>query len=223
MHILVLTDRDWTHPQGGGTGANLYGQVSHWLALGHRVSIVAAAYEGCVEHERMGALEIHRVGGRSTVFPHVIWRGIRGKLPEADVVLEVVNGITFLSPLWMRTPSVTLVHHVHRQHYVEEMGRKGAVAALLLETLPLKLLYARSRFSTISNATADEMAALGIDRDRIEVNYLGVDLDPLAPGERARPTDAAVPGPAQALQAHRGAAGRARADPRRGAGDRRRG
>ena len=185
MHILVLADRDWTHPQGGGTGANLYGQVSRWLAWGHRVSIVAAAYEGSVAHERLGDLEIHRVGGRSTVFPRVIWRGVRGKLPEADVVLEVVNGITFLSPLWMRTPSVTLVHHVHRGHYVEEMGRKGALAALLLETLPLKLLYARSRFSTISNATADEMAELGIDRASIEVNYIGVDLGPLAPGERA--------------------------------------
>src|SRR4051794_37437024 len=38
VHILVLTDRDWTHPQGGGTGTNLYGQVSRWLAWGHRVS-----------------------------------------------------------------------------------------------------------------------------------------------------------------------------------------
>ena len=27
-HILLLTDRDWTHPQGGGTGANLFGQVA---------------------------------------------------------------------------------------------------------------------------------------------------------------------------------------------------
>ena len=63
-----MTDRDWTHPQGGGTGANLYGQVSRWLSWGHRVSIVAAAYEGCEAHERLGALEIHRVGGRSTVF-----------------------------------------------------------------------------------------------------------------------------------------------------------
>ena len=31
VHILVLTDRDWTHPQGGGTGTNLYGHASLWL------------------------------------------------------------------------------------------------------------------------------------------------------------------------------------------------
>ena len=101
------------------------------------------------------------------------------------MVLEVVNGITFLTPLWLRTPRVTLVHHIHRGHYVEEMGRRGALAAMLLETLPLRLLYRRSRFSTISHATAEEMVELGIDRDRIDVNYLGVELGALAPGERA--------------------------------------
>ncbi len=56
-------------------------------------------------------------------------------------MLEVVNGITFLTPLWLRKPSVTLVHHVHRDHYVAEMGRKGALAATVAETLPLRLLY----------------------------------------------------------------------------------
>jgi len=185
LHILVLTDRDWTHPQGGGTGANLFGQVSRWLAWGHRVSIVACGYEGCKPHEQIGALEVQRVGGRSTVFPRVIWRGLRGKLPEADVVLEVVNGITFLTPLWLRKPRVTLVHHIHRGHYVEEMGRPGALAALALETLPLKMLYEGSRFSTISEATADELAALGINRELIDVNYLGVEVGAFAPGPRA--------------------------------------
>jgi len=185
VHILVLTDRDWTHPQGGGTGANLFGQVSRWLAWGHRVSIVASAYEGGKRRERLGELDIQRVGGRSTVFPRVIWRGWRGKLPEADVVLEVVNGITFLTPLWLRIPRVTLVHHIQRRHYVEEMGRPGALAALALETLPLKLLYRGSRFSTISEATADEISELGIPREQIEVNYIGVEMSAFAPGERA--------------------------------------
>ena len=34
------------------------------------------------------------------------------------------------------------------------MGRLGRVAALLLETAPLRLLYRGSRFLTISNASA---------------------------------------------------------------------
>jgi glycosyltransferase involved in cell wall biosynthesis/O-antigen/teichoic acid export membrane protein len=185
VHVLVLTDRDWTHPQGGGTGTNLFWQVSRWLAWGHRVSMIACAYPGCEPHEQHGNLTIHRVGGRSTVFPRAIWRQWRGLVPDADVTLEVVNGITFLTPLWLRGPRVTLVHHIHRDHYVREMGRAGSVAAWALETAPLKLLYRGSRFLTISNAATRDIEALGVPRDSIEMNYIGVELDAYAPGRRA--------------------------------------
>src|SRR5215213_9117115 len=153
LHILVLSDRDWTHPQGGGTGTNLFGQVSRWIAWGHRVTVVASSYPGAAPVERHGPLTLMRVGGRSTVFPRVVWRGVRGKLPEADVVVEVINGITFLTPLWLRRPRLALVHHVHRDHYVAEMGLAGRIAAWLLETAPLRFLYRGARFLTISEAS----------------------------------------------------------------------
>src|ERR687886_529053 len=54
-HILLLTDRDWTHPQGGGTGTNLYGQVSRWIAWGHRVTVVAGAPPLPAPRERAAA------------------------------------------------------------------------------------------------------------------------------------------------------------------------
>jgi glycosyltransferase involved in cell wall biosynthesis/O-antigen/teichoic acid export membrane protein len=186
VHILVLTDRDWSHPQGGGTGTNLYAQVSRWLAWGHRVSIVSCGWPGCERYEEHGDLTIRRVGGRSTVFPRAIWKQWRGLVPDADVVLEVVNGITFLTPAWLRTPRVTLVHHIHRDHYLREMGRyKGAIAAFLLETAPLRWLYRGSRFVASSNATAEELAEHGIPLEQISVIYNGVDSDVYRPGERA--------------------------------------
>ena len=72
LHILVLTDRDWTHPQGGGTGANLFGQVSRWLAWGHQVSIVACGYHGATPRADRRPRD-PPVGGRSTVFPRAIF------------------------------------------------------------------------------------------------------------------------------------------------------
>jgi glycosyltransferase involved in cell wall biosynthesis/O-antigen/teichoic acid export membrane protein len=186
LHILVLTDRDWTHPQGGGTGTHLFGQVSRWVAWGHRVSVIACGYPGAATreqpHER---LELHRVGGRSTVFPRAIWRQWRGLVSDADAVVEMVNGITFLTPIWMSLPRVTLIQHVHREHYLQEMGRKGRLAAFMLETAPLRWLYRNSRFMTISEASARDIAGIGIARDQIEVNYMGVELEAFEPGERA--------------------------------------
>src|SRR4051812_35061014 len=186
-HILLLTDRDWTHPQGGGTGANLFGQVACWLDWGHRVTVVAGAYDGAEPVSRPAeGLELHHMGTRRTVFPRAAWAVRRGVAADADVVLEVVNGITFLTPLWLRKPRVTLIHHIHRDHYVREMGRAGRVAGFFLETLPLRLLYRRSRFITISHASARDIARHGVDPARIEVGYIGVELDAFEPRPEAR-------------------------------------
>ena len=172
-HILLLTDRDWTHPQGGGTGSNLFGQVAYWVAWGHRVTVVSGTYEGAPKVQTPAeGLELHHMGSRLTVFPKAAWAVKRGVGRDADVVLEVVNGITFATPLWLRRPRVTLVHHIHRDHYVTEMGRFGALAALCAETLPLKVLYAGAPFLTISRSAEQDLEALGVDD--ITVGYLGV-------------------------------------------------
>jgi glycosyltransferase involved in cell wall biosynthesis/O-antigen/teichoic acid export membrane protein len=174
-HILLLTDRDWTHPQGGGTGANLYGQVAHWLQWGHRVTVIAGSYPGAAPVERPApGLELHHMGSRATVFPRAAWAVRRGLGADADVALEVVNGIAFCTPAWLRRPRVTLVHHVHRDHYVTELGRLGKVAALVAETLPLKLLYRGGSFMTVSESGRRGLAELGIPAGQVRVVHNGV-------------------------------------------------
>jgi glycosyltransferase involved in cell wall biosynthesis len=185
LHILILADRDWTHPQAGGTGTNLWQQVRHWLDWGHRVSVIAGSYPGAAPLQRSERLTLYRVGGRSTVFPHAIWRQARGMVPDADVVLEVVNGITFLTPLWCRTPRVALIHHIHRDHYVREMGRSGKVAAFMLETAPLRLLYRRARFLTISESSARDIATV-VPGASVSVGYMGTEIDRFSPDPAVR-------------------------------------
>jgi glycosyltransferase involved in cell wall biosynthesis/O-antigen/teichoic acid export membrane protein len=191
-HILVLTDRDWTHPQGGGTGTNLYGQIARWVAWGHRVTVVAGDHPGAKRVEQLAPnLVVHRMGTRLTVFPRAAWATLRGLARDADVVLEVVNGIAFFTPLWwwLRKPRVALVHHVHQDHYVQELGTRGRIAAFLLERLPLRLLYRGTHVLTISNAAREDLVALGVDRERVHVVHLGVEEHQFHPGRRAeRPT-----------------------------------
>ena len=186
MHILILTDRDWGHPQAGGTGVHLTGQVEHWLRWGHRVTVIAGGYEGAPPFERDGALTVYRFGDRVGVFPRTVARGVAGRVPDADVTLEVINGITWLTPLWHRSPCVSLIHHVHRSMYVDEMGEHGRLAAWALETFPISTIYRRRRFITVSEATREEIAEVHrIDPRRIEVVQNGIDADQFAPGSEA--------------------------------------
>jgi glycosyltransferase involved in cell wall biosynthesis/O-antigen/teichoic acid export membrane protein len=131
------------------------------------------------------------MGSRLTVFPRAAWAVWRGVGRDADVALEVVNGIAFFTPLWwfLRAPRVAIVHHVHQDHYVQELGRRGRIAAFLLEKLPLRHLYGRVPILTISKAARDDLVALGTPAENIHVAYLGVEPSQFHPGSRAeRPT-----------------------------------
>lgn len=184
----MLADRDWTHPQGGGTGANVYSNVARWAQWGHSVTLVAGEYPGCSRVERFGPnLVVHRMGGRGSVFPRAAWAVLRGLGRDADVVFEVINGIVFLTPLWLRKPRVALVNHPHRDLYIGEFGRRlGRVMASLFEELPLRLLYRRVPFLTISGSARDELVSIdGIPAEHITIAYCGVGPGPYHPGERA--------------------------------------
>ncbi len=185
IHILILTDRDWEHPQGGGTGTHLHEQVKHWLAWGHKVTVIAGGFVGALPVERQGNLTVKRIGSRTTVFPRSIVRGRAALESKADVVFEVINGITFLTPIWMDIPRVGMIHHIHREHYVREMGSPGRIAAAALETLPLKFFYRGTTFMTVSESTAGEIASHGIPRSQIHVAHNGVESTHLAPGVRS--------------------------------------
>ena len=188
LRILVLADRDWTHPQGGGTGANVYSNIARWARWGHHVTLVAGEYPGCRHYEQVAPnLEVHRIGGRATVFPRAAWAVIRGLGRDADVVFEVINGIVFLTPVWLRKPRVALVNHPHRDLYTGEFGKRlGRVLALLFEELPLRLLYRSVPFITISGSARDELVSIdGIPAENITLAYCGIGPGPFGPGERA--------------------------------------
>ena len=137
----------------------LYGQVSRWVAWGHRVTVIAGDYPGA---ERVSHLDerltVHRMGTRLTVFPRAAWATLRGLGRDADVVLEVCNGIAFFTSFWgwMRKPRVLLVFHVHQEHYVTELGLRGRIAAFLLERVPLRALYPGVPVLTISQSSRED-------------------------------------------------------------------
>ena len=151
------------------------------------MTVIAGDYPGAARLEHAGPnLTVHRMGGRASVFPRAVWATMRGLGRDADVVLEVINGITFLTPLWLHTPRVALVCHPHRDLYVGEFGRyRGRALAALLEELPLRVLYRRATFLTISESARDDLVQIdGLDRERVSVAYCGVEPGLFGPARR---------------------------------------
>ena len=78
-----------------------------------------------------------------------------------------------------------MIHHVHRELFIQEFPRAGGLLFRVLERWPLRLLYRRTPFLTISEAARDDLVREGIPREHITVEYLGVEAEGFEPVERA--------------------------------------
>jgi glycosyltransferase involved in cell wall biosynthesis len=105
-----------------------------------------------------------------------------------DAVLEVQNGLPFLSSVWTRTKVVVLVHHVHREQW-NVVGPVLARIGWFAESRLAVRANRGRRYIAVSDVTRRELADLGVRAADIDLAYNGMppvpDYD--APGRSAEP------------------------------------
>lgn len=166
--ITFLSWRDTANPDGGGSEVYVE-EVARGLATrGHDVTIHCAAYAGAPRDEWRDGVLIRRRGGRLTVYP----RGLLFLLTRRrrdDLVVDVINGLPFGSPLVRRRGLVALVHHVHREQWrIIYPGFRGRVGWFVEGRLTPRL-YRRVPHVTVSRASRDDLVGLGIPASGIHV------------------------------------------------------
>jgi glycosyltransferase involved in cell wall biosynthesis len=115
-----------------------------------------------------------RRGGRLTVYLHAWWAHLTGRLGGHDVVVDVQNGMPFLSALWCRRPLVVLVHHVHREQWRVVMPPLQARVGWWVESRLAPRLYRRARYVAVSEATRQELVGLGVRPGAVTVVHNGM-------------------------------------------------
>ncbi|RDI46779.1 glycosyltransferase involved in cell wall biosynthesis [Nocardia mexicana] len=190
--VLLLCWRDTGHPQGGGSERYLEQVGAQLAARGVRVTLRTAHYPGAPRRERIDGIDISRGGGRYTVYPRALAAMVCGRLGfgplrglRPDAVIDTQNGIPFFARAVSRAPSVLLVHHGHREQW-PVAGRLVGRIGWWIESWLSPRLHRRDQYLTVSLPSAEELAALGVDRDRIAVVRNGAEPIP-----RQAPTGAA--------------------------------
>src|SRR3954462_10369718 len=133
---------------------------------GLRVSLFCAAHDRAPADEVVNGVRVVRRGSRLSVYPRALLHVLRHR---PGLVVDVQNGLPFGSSLVTRRPVVVLVHHVHREQWPIVFGRLGGAIGWWVESVLAPRLYRRSRYVTVSAATADELAELGVDRARVTI------------------------------------------------------
>ena len=173
--ILFVPWRDLANQRAGGSEVLVDRLAAGMAARGDQVSLLC----GGPSSER--PYSVVRSGGTYSQFlraPLAYWRGLR----DVDLVVEVCNGMPFLTPLWCRRPQICLVNHVHTELWRMMFPRPVAALGQYAESTVLPWAHRRNLFLTVSNSTADALREIGVSGDRIRQICNGVvQPDPLLP------------------------------------------
>ena len=178
LRILMLNWRDMDHPEAGGAEKYLVTVAEGLAARGHEVTFRTAGYPGAVPDETVRGVRYLRRGGRLGIYPRALVANLVRR-HDVDVVVDVQNGMPYLSPLTRRGPVVNLVHHVHKEQWPVVFGPRLSRAGWWLESRLAPLVYRRTDYVAVSEATRTELNGLGVDVERINVIHNGTDATPL--------------------------------------------
>jgi glycosyltransferase involved in cell wall biosynthesis len=120
------------------------------------------------------------------VFPRAAAAEIARRTGPRDVLIEIWNGMPFLSPVWCRGPRVVLLHHVHAEMWNMTLGPRLGPLGALFEAKVAPPLYRRSAVTTLSESSKTELVdELGFRDERVTVVHPGIDPRYSPGGERS--------------------------------------
>jgi glycosyltransferase involved in cell wall biosynthesis len=193
LRVAILSWRDSTHPEGGGSEQYGEAMAAGLATLGHEVTILTARHPGSTATEVRDGYLIRRAGGRFTVYLRALLRIVLRR--RFDVIVDTQNGTPFFARLVTRRPVVILCHHVHREQWGIVFGpslRGRAVARIgwWLESWLAPRVQRNCPYVTVSDVSRRDLIDLGVRPGNITVVHNGT--PPLLPGIERSPVPEVV-------------------------------
>jgi len=190
--VLFLNWRDTRNPEGGGSEVYVQRMAAQVIARGGQATVLCAAHsQGPAEEVTEDGVRILRRGGRHSVYLRAamlylsgalgVGRLSRRAIGRPDTIVDVCNGLPFLSPIYARRRVIALVHHVHREQWPVVLGKRLARLGWWIESWLAPRVYRHCQYITVSEATRADLATIGIDPRRVTVINNGTPPLPAGP------------------------------------------
>ncbi len=167
LRVLFLSWRDLAHPHAGGSEVFVDDLIEGLRARGHTAALVCG---GPVGHRPYPALSAGGTYDQYLRAPFVARR-----FRHWDLLVDVVNGFPYFSPLWWRGPVLCFFHHVHGEQWARHFPGPVAATGDFVERRVIPRLYRRTQFGALSPSTSACLQELGVPRDRIHLVHVGID------------------------------------------------
>jgi glycosyltransferase involved in cell wall biosynthesis len=173
--VHVLAWRDLDDPDAGGSEVHADEFMRRWAAAGLDITHRTSAAIGQPATATRSGYQIIRRGSRYSVFPRTVGSELIHRMGRYDALVEVWNGVPWMSPVWCHKPRITFLHHVHGPMWDQLLPRPLAGIGRALEARFAPPFYRRTLTLTPSESTRLDLLGLGFHPDRVVAVNNGVD------------------------------------------------
>ena len=174
LRVLILNERDPRHPAAGGAELHVFEIFGRLAARGHSVTALCERFAGSAAHERIDGIEVRRLQRVPLYYASAARTCARESAAgHFDVVVECLNKMPFLSPLYSRVPVLALSHHLFGSTAFREVAWPIASAVWAAEKC-IPAVFRRSRFVTISESSKRDLVTRGVPPEHVRVSACGI-------------------------------------------------
>ena len=159
--VHMLAWRDLYDPEAGGSEVHASTVAKLWAEAGIEVTMRSSYAQGHPPVGTRDGYHVIRKAGRYMVFPRAAVSELRNKYGPRDGLVEIWNGMPFLSPLWAIGPRIVFLHHLHGEMWKMTLPPNLARMGEILEFRVAPPLYRRTRIVTVSYSSRDELVHEG--------------------------------------------------------------
>ncbi len=171
------------HPLAGGAEVYTHEIARRLAAKGHEVVLVTSRPKGLPAEEMIDGYRVIRRGGRLTVYPQArrVYRELKAQGWKPDIVVDEVNTIPFLTPLYAGEPIIMLIHQLCKDCWKYAIHPLAQPIGWQLEKTLHKLYIRAARQGklkavvTVSESTKQDLISLGYPEHLIHIVYNGLD------------------------------------------------
>lgn len=183
VHLLAWRDLD--DAEAGGSEVHADTVAAQWAEAGIEVTMRTSFAAGHPPEAVRNGYRVVRRGNRYVVFPQAAVEEARQQ-DARDGLIEIWNGMPFLSPLWAKGPRAVWLHHVHAEMWQMMLPEPVASMGAFLERRLAPPLYRRTPIVTLAESSRRELIDhLGFRRDLVTVVPPGIDPSFTPSGEKS--------------------------------------
>ena len=156
VHMLAWRDLDDVEAGGSELHADRVARL--WAEAGIEVTARTSYAAGGSSVARRSGYRVIRRGGRYMVFPRAVLAELAGLHGPRDGLVEIWNGMPFLSPLWARGRRAAWVHQPHTDLWDRVLPKGRAAAGRVFERDLAPWLYRGTPVVTLSESVRSQAA-----------------------------------------------------------------